>query len=400
MADNIFEAVVEKTSIFKDRDSITPHYVPKELPFREKQISLIASILGVTLKNQKSDNVFLYGKTGSGKTATTRHVLQQLEEFAQEKQGNIKTVYMNCRNYNSKYKVLSRILKELQPGKDFLGYSGTFIYEQLTALTEDSGAAILIALDELDKIKDLDELIYTLTRSNDELKHGSITIIGISNQLNFKDRLDPRTKSSLCEQELLFPPYNAEELKAILKQRIELAFEKGTVEDSAINLAGAIAAQESGDARTAVMLMLRAGEMAEKQNLDKVSDKEVKAAKKKVEEEIIYNMVSTLPEQQQLVLYSIALLDSEKKGITKLSGDRKAVLLSGEVYDEYKKISKARNGNVVSIRWYRQYINELEMYGLIITTHSGKGQRGNTTLIKLGFDSGKIKKIIEQEIGN
>ena len=45
-----------------------------------------------------------------------------------------------------------------------------------------------------------------------------------------------------------------------------------------------------------------------------------------------------------------------------------------------------------------QYINELEMYGLILVTSSGKGVKGQTRLIKLGFDAGKIKSALEKEL--
>ena len=394
---NLFERVVAESPIFQNRNIMLPSYMPDRLPFREKQIEAMVSTLSVCLKNNKPDNLFLYGKPGTGKTCCTKYVLNQLEEFVKKNALPVRINYMNCRHYNSKYKVLSRIVQQLYPDKEFVGYSGTFIYENLLRYCEENESILIIGLDEIDKVKDLDELMYALTRANDDLQKSSITVIGISNQLTFKDRLDARTKSSLCEKELVFPPYNAEELKAILKDRISKAFKPGVVEDSAINLAAAIAAQESGDARAAVMLMLRAGELAEKEGLTKVTDSEVKRAKEEVEEEIVMDMVSTLPEQQQLVLYAIACLTTEKKGIKRFT-DSEPMLYSGEVYDEYKKIAARLNTSTVSTRWFQEYINELEMYGILLTTNSGKGFKGQSRLIKLGFDGGKIKKVIEKQL--
>jgi hypothetical protein len=35
---NIFEEELSKSTVFKERNAITPHYVPEHLPFREAQI--------------------------------------------------------------------------------------------------------------------------------------------------------------------------------------------------------------------------------------------------------------------------------------------------------------------------------------------------------------------------
>ncbi len=395
---NLFEKELQKESIFKDRDAISQHYFPKELPFREKQISEITKILAPSLKGKKPDNLFLYGKVGTGKTTVTFHVMKDLEEFTQKNQGKAVCNYINCRNHNSKYKVLIKAVKKFFPEKNFIGYSAGFIQEKLMDYCSKENQVILI-LDEIDKVKDLDELIYSLSRSNDEIEKGSISIIGISNNLMFKEKLDPRTKSSLCEKEMIFPPYNAEELRAILNSRVKLAFISGSVSDSAVNLAAAIAAQESGDARTAVMLLMRAGEIAENSASKKITDLEVQKAKKKVEEDIIFNMISTLPEQQQLVLKAIALLSMSTKGIKKITGqEEQGVLYSGEIYEKYKQLALSLKESVVSSRWYRQYINELEMYGLILTSASGPGIKGQTKLIKLGFPPEKINSILENQL--
>ncbi len=396
--ENIFEREFARETLFLDRNIITPHYTPKVLPFREKYIEQISNVLSEAIKGKKADNVFIYGKTGTGKTSVTKHVMQQLLDFAVSRNIAVEGNYVNCRNHNSKYRILSKIVKDFYPEENFLGYSASFVYEKVIDYAR-KGRQVVIVLDEIDKVKDIDELVYGLTRGNDEIDKGGVTIIGISNNLMFKERLDPRTKSSLCEHEMVFPPYNAEELGEILRQRAKEAFRQGSVDESAISLSAAIAAQQSGDARTAVMLMLRAGEIADRKNLGRITDKEVKKAQAQVEEEIIFNMVSTLPEHEQLVLYAIACLTLTKKPQPKITGEtEEGVLFSGEIYDEYCRISKKFKESTVSARWYREYINELEMYGLILSTASGKGIKGQTRLIKLGFDAAKIKGLIEKEL--
>ena len=398
---NLFEQELQKQSVFLNRDAISQHFIPKELPFREKQLKEISSILTAALQGKKPNNVFVYGKVGTGKTCVVRHVLQELQEFKQKSSARVESCYINCRVHNSKYKALQKCCKEFYPSENFLGYSAAFVFEKILDFARKNKNQVLIALDEIDKVKDLDELVYALSRGNDELEQGegAITIIGISNNVLFKERLDARTKSSLCQEELVFAPYNAEELKEILKQRVEIAFKPKSVQESALNLAAAIAAQESGDARTAVLLLLRAGELSDKESKEKVSDEEVKKAKSKVEEEVIYNMISTLPDQEQLVLYTIALLAAKQKPLQKITGQQEpGALMSGEVFEEYKRVAKKFKESNVSARWFRAYLNELETYGIISTTKSGPGMVGNTRLIRLNPEASKVKESIEKEI--
>ncbi|MCX6801000.1 MAG: AAA family ATPase [Candidatus Diapherotrites archaeon] len=396
---NVFERRLLNASVFANKEIISQHYIPEKLPFREKQIDEISSDLSPSIKGTKPNNIFLYGKTGTGKTATVKHVLEQLTEFVSKQSLPVFSAYINCRNHPSKYKVLLKVAKSFYPSKDFLGYSVSFIYEKILDFCEANSAHLILVLDEIDKVKDLDELVYSLTRGNDELGKGSITLIGISNNLMFKEKLDPRTKSSLCEKELVFSPYNANELKEILVERCEKAFKPKAVSDSSISLVAALAAQESGDARTAVMLMQRAGEIADSEKAVLVVEQHVEKAKASVEEEIILSMVSTLPGQQQLVLYSISAMTIQHKGSRRITGEiEEGTLFSGEIFETYCEMAKHLGRRTITSRWYRQYINELEMYGLILITASGKGIRGQTRLIKLGFDAERIKSALEKEL--
>jgi cell division control protein 6 len=397
---NIFEQhFSNQQTVFLDRNAISPHFMPAHLPFREKQIEEVSGTVSVLLNGKKADNLFLYGKTGSGKTSVTRHVLQQLLEFAGKHSKAVNGTYINCRNHNSKYRIMSKIVKELFPEENFLGFSAAFVYDKVLEGISKNRTAYCIVLDEVDKVKDLDDLMYSLTRSNDELENGSVSLIGISNNIFFKERLDPRTKSSLCQHEMVFPPYNAEELKQILSERTKLAFKPGCVEESAVNLAAAFAANESGDARTAVMLLQKAGEIADKKGESVVRDEHVQRAKKKVEEEIVLQHVTNLPKHQQLLLRAIAGLCLQKKSQQRITGSfEEAPLFSGEVYEEYVRMAKSAKEPPVSARWYREYVSELEMFGLIITAASGQGIRGNTRLIRLSFDAKKIKEALETQL--
>ena len=112
---------------------------------------------------------------------------------------------------------------------------------------------VILVMDEIDSLveKNGDDILYNFTRANERISEGGfISLIGISNSLTFKDKLDPRVRSSLSEEEMVFNPYTIEQLQRILSDRSKLAFNDDTVSDAAINLCAAMAGKENGDARS------------------------------------------------------------------------------------------------------------------------------------------------------
>ncbi len=294
--------------------------------------------------------------------------------------------------------MLSKIASDHLPFYAKRGYGVVEIYEKIIDWIEEDSKILIIVLDEIDIVKDLDDLVYTLTRANSDLRSGGITIVGVSNKLSFKESLDPRSLSTLYENELVFPPYNSRELAAILEARVEKGFRRGVMKQETVRLAAAIAAKESGDARLALKILSKAGELAEEHGLTAITDKEVEEAQDDAEQEIAYEVISTLPEHQKLVLYAIAMLSLQGSRYKKLVDGDDTLIFSGEVYNKYTKLADAMHKDSKSSRWYRKYVSDLEMQGLIITYESGKGVRGHTKLIKLAYPPGKIKDTIEKSL--
>ena len=388
-----FQDILSRSSIFRDRNVLSPHYIPSTLPHREKEINNIMSAISPALKGEKPRSIFIYGKTGTGKTSSVKYVMERFEEMKSER---ARMCYVNCRMYNTRYRVFHKLMKDSIPEYAKTGYGLSFFYEKLIDLLDSGGTNLIIVLDEVDMVRDLDDLIYTLTRANDDLRKGGVSIIGISNKLSFKDNLDPRSKSTLYETEMVFPPYTSNQLKSILDQRVKLGFSEAAVDESAINLAAAIAAQDNGDARYALKLILRAGEIIDEEGAGVVSEKHVNAARRSVDEDVSIEAISTLPQHQQIVLYSIATLSMDGGRYSKLTGNTDNYLLSGEVYENYLKNARNLRKEPRSSRWYREYLNELEMLGLINTVESGKGMRGHTRLIKIAYSPTKVRSIIER----
>jgi cell division control protein 6 len=319
-----------------------------------------------------------------------------MDQFNAEDGSSVMT-YINCRIYNSRYRIFQKIMKQFVPELDKSGFGLPYLYEKLIEEIK-KGKQFVIVLDEIDMVKDLDELVYTLTRVNDESKAGGVSIIGISNKLSFKNELDPRSRSSLYESEIIFPSYTSTQLQHILDQRIGIGFEKDTVEPSAVNLAAAITAQECGDARYALKLILSAGEIAQHSGKMRVTDEEVELARKRVELDLAAEAIALLPDNLKIALYAIASLTQNGSKYSRLDGVEEGFLFSGEVYEEYARVSLVLHKKPRSVRWYREYLNDLEMLGLITSTMSGRGIRGQTTLIKLGYPAADISGLLKRTL--
>lgn len=410
---NIFETELKARTIFRDLSVLSPHYVPDSLPGREAHASDVSTIIAPSVRNDKPNNLFIYGKTGTGKTCVTNYVKRKLNEFVKNSNLDIlvKIIYLNCKIYNSKYQILKFIAENEdlndeslvnnpltdRPDKKLEGMTPVDLYERIRIVTQDNKINLILILDEIDQVKkgdDLKDLVYILTRVNDELKGGHVSIIGITNDMRLKKRLDPRSKSTLCEEEMVFKPYNAPELTAILEQRIKLGFQENGIDPSAVRYIAAIAAQE-GDARYALKLLQKSGEITQQKKREKVTEAEVELAKESVEKDIVAEIITSLPEHQKMTLYSIAELSEQGGMQRRLAGITDGSLFTGEVYDMYHEICVKLKSQPRTMRMISNYLSELEMQGLISAQMSGKYVRGNTRLIKLGYPPKEIKDIIK-----
>jgi len=387
--------MLAESKIFGKREVLSPHFTPSKLLYRESEINNIEKALAPSLKGERGRNLFIYGKTGTGKTSCTKYVIEEVKNLPNTR---AKLCYINCRIYNSRFRVLNKIIGDHLPTYAKRGYGAVDLYEKLTSWIEEDSKILVVVLDEIDLVKDLDDLVYTLTRINSDIRAGGVTIIGISNKVSFKDELDPRSLSTLYETELVFAPYYATELYAILKDRVTDGFKRGIVKDDVLHFVAALAAKEGGDARFSLKVLTKAGELAEEHDRDEVSMKEAQEAAKSAENEIVYDVISTLPEHQKLVLYAISMLTQSGGSYKKLTDGVDTYLFSGEVYHRYKSLTEGMRKEAKSERWYRKYLSELEMQGLIASFESGKGIRGHTKLIKLLYPPKKMCDVLEKEI--
>jgi cell division control protein 6 len=383
--DDVFNRFLSNTHIFKDREVLRHDYIPNKLPHRDEQIHCLGGIMAPVLRCSPCSNAFIYGKTGTGKTAVTKYVLNKLSSKAQELGASVGVCYVNCRLAGTEYRVLSSLCDALDVRVPFTGLAVGEVFDRFKEGLEQQRKIFIVVLDEIDALIKArgDTLLYELTRVNETLHHGRTSIIGISNDLRFKEFLDPRVLSSLSEEEIVFRPYDAAELQDILWRRARIAFFEGALLDSAVALCAALAAAEHGDARRALDLLRVAGELAEREGVTCVSEEHVRDAEKRVEHDRIMEVLENLPVHSKLVLCSVYLL-----GKTKLSYS-----VTGDIYGIYCELCDQSGLSPLTQRRVSGLISELDMVGLLNARVVSMGRHGRTKKIRLGIGRTLVRNV-------
>ncbi len=386
--DRFFENYLKKESLFMNKKVLQSAYTPNSIPHRDEQIQTMAEILAPCLKLEKPSNIFIYGKTGTGKTVSVKYTTNKLVEIANKKNIELKFIYLNCklkRVADTEYRLIAQLARDLGKAIPPTGLPTDEVYKIFFEALDKEECLIVIVLDEIDQLvkKAGDGILYNLTRINSELERSQISVVGISNDLTFTDTLDPRIKSSLSEEELVFPPYNALQIQDILNHRKQIAFKPDVIESGVIEKCSAFAAREHGDARRALELMRVAAEIAERKNLNKVSLEHIDIAEEKIERDRVLDLVKTQPKQFQATLYSILISCSKKDKL----------MLTGEVYEFYKSICLKVGMRPLTQRRISDIIAELDMLGIINAKVISKGRYGRTREITLAVPYSTIPKI-------
>ncbi|MEF8878810.1 MAG: ORC1-type DNA replication protein [Candidatus Thermoplasmatota archaeon] len=392
---DIFGRLLKSNGIFMNREAMRPSYMPDVLPHREKEIDNLASVLVPALRGETPSNVFIYGKTGTGKTAVTKFLGKELLKKGEETGKDVNFIYINCEVVDTQYRLLQNItnhfIEEWSERIPFTGWPTDQVFAKLKKMIEKNGGVAVIILDEIDKLKG-DEALYNLSRINSDLQNAKVSIVGISNDLKFTEFLDPRVKSSLGEENMIFPPYNAGELQDILHQRVDIALRDNAVSDDVIPLCAALAAQEHGDARRALDLLRMSAELVERSDSPKVTKKFVRLAQNKIEVDRVIEVVRTLPTQSKLILFAILLQEKHNK-----KTESAAAITTGEVYSVYKNLCKRTRTDCLTQRRVADLISELDMLGIITARVISKGRYGRTREIKMSSSSEEIADILKED---
>ena len=389
--DDLLNAAESGKSIIKNRDILHFTYIPDIILHRKSEQEQVTQSLLPILKQSRPSNLLVYGKPGTGKTLVVKKVLSKIQERVEKSKFPIKLIYSNSKEETTLYGLLVSLGRQLDLNEKELPTTGLAIsevFKRLLAKIDEGKLNAIFVIDEIDYLAQLvaktgKDILYQLTRANERLTQGSLTLVGISNDLTFKEKLDPRVISSLGEEEVVFTNYDVEQIKKILEERIVESFIENSVEEPALNLIAALAGGEHGDARRAIDLLRVAGELAERQQSDKVTAEHVREATQKMEENKEEKSLKSFPLHEKLVLISIM----------KANGSS-----TGEIYSSYKNLCKTIGKDELTQRRITQMLSEIELSGLISGRLIHQGIHGRTKKYKLTISSEMIKKTFKDDL--
>ena len=360
------------TEIFCDEEMLREDYQPESITAREEELSAYKTALQPVVNGAQPRNIFLYGKTGVGKTAVSRYLLNQLKQDTKQYDDVDLSVYwLNCTNLSSSYQVAVNLVNTIRSTKNRISTTGypqqrvfDILYEELDAI----GGTILLVLDEIDHIGSNDEILYELprARSNGYLDSAKPGVIGISNDFGFRDSLSPKVKDTLCEEDIHFPPYDGPELEAILHRRADGALYDDAATQGVISLCAALAAQDTGSARQALNLLYKAGELARATDESIITEDRVHEAREELEQSQIEHGMRELTQHGHLSLVATLNLALAEETPARVR----------EIYPRYRTIAEQSDIDPLVRRRMHDHLADLAMLGILNRQSRNEGRAG------------------------
>jgi cell division control protein 6 len=386
--------VQSSDEIFANKELLEINHLPDDdrIVGRDDQIEQLVNTMNPAVFGQSPSNALLYGKTGTGKSLCAKHVSRTIAEVGHEEGVNVQFAYVDCAQDPTETQTVQSIASAFND-EDETGISvpekgiGTSIYyKRLWRILDKRADVALIILDEIDKL-DSDDVLMQLTRAGEagKIKNCKIGVIGISNKIKYKDRMDERVKSSLCEREYIFPPYDANQLRDIMFAR-EDAFHDGVLEDGVIPRTAALAAREHGDARKAIDMLRYAGEIAQSREVDLVKEEFVNEARNRAENDRFRELIRGATPHSRYVLHALATLS--------LNHEDKAQFRTTAVYDMYEEVCEKYATDPLSLRRVRDLLKEHAFLDVVERSNLGGGTDGVYTAHRLVEDPETVQEVL------
>jgi cell division control protein 6 len=386
----------DQDPIFARKELLHVGHVPDEdrIVGRDDEIKSVADEVGAVVRDDPPNNVMIYGKTGTGKSLVSRHVAERAQNAARSNGVQCTVVYVDCSEADTETRATRQIAMGLADETPYdqripLRGVGTMeYYQHIWRILDEYLDSIILILDEIDKLAN-SNILMQLSRAQEAGKTDCyIGVIGISNKIQYKEKLDERIDSSFGHRELFFHPYDAEQLQEIMRNRTD-AFQAGVLGNGTIELCAALAAKKHGDARKAIDILEEAGELARRNDDDVITDEHIKQAQNVAEINRVEELTSGGTIHAKLALYSLASLI--------ITGSKES-FSTREVYERYDQMCDLAGYDSVTENGLYKQLKEQAFLGVIESTKTGGGRsQGSYLLHRLVTEPNHIVKAVHRD---
>jgi len=382
---DVISFLEESPVYFKNPQVFDESYVPPRIMGRDSEIAELTNGLKYVIQGFSHPNMAIFGRPGTGKSLVVRYVLKGLKFYISNKGLDVPYVYsyVPCKDYTTEIRALEKIIFDLTGEEVRLtGRSRTYGYNLIKSAIEGLGGPITVVLDDVDMLSNPDRVLMSLSRL--ETERGSLSLILISNSIEFERSLESRTSSGLKSRKIVFASYTAPQLEEILWDRVREGVVDGLIspEDGVVQYCAAVAAQVGGDARYAIALLRETVALAEREGIRKITVEVAKRGHEKYEESVVAESVRKLPLHSQLILLATAI-----PLVYKALPRGRNYLTSGEVFEIYSELSRLVGTTPVTYRRYFDLLQELETLGLVKTKTKSLGRKKGRTQAIFCYDS-------------
>jgi cell division control protein 6 len=354
---------------------------------RDAEIQELSSHFAGVLRGDHPCHLAIWGKTGTGKTLTLSFFLNLLAEMARAKNVPVRHEHLDLSTPRPCFRALNDLACLFNASKRYKkGISLEELMLRIEAALGEYRGYLILFVDEVDNVRrDRDAFLTFLVRRLPQRIQVKLILVFVSNKLNWPDHMDPRAKSFLKLNELIFKPYDAMDLQHILRIRVEKALTPGSVDPGVVEKIAAMASQDHGDARQAVALLGKSAYLAEKAG-SKLTLALVDDAALELDRDRYLTLLRSAPVQLQAAMAAVIEATSRAKG---------APVGTGDTYDAYKSFCDRTGMRTMTGRAFGDLLDELDMYGLARTRVVSHGRYGRTREITLDLSEELVEKIYQ-----
>ena len=346
---------------------------------RDAEIQELSSHFAGVLRGDHPCHLAIWGKTGTGKTLTLSYFISVLAEMARAKGVPLRHEHLDFSTPRPCFRALNDLACLFNASKRYKkGISLEELMLRIEASLAEYRGYLILFIDEVDNVRrDRDAFLGFLVRRLPQRISAKLILVFASNRLDWPDHLDPRVRSFLKLNELVFEPYDALDLQHTMRIRVDKALKPDVVEPGVVEKIAAMSSRDHGDARQAVALLAKSAYLAEKAG-QRITMGIVDEASAQIEQDKYVTMIRTAPKQLQAAMAAVIDAIKSKRG---------KAAATGEAYDAYQRFCDRVGLRPLTARAFGDLLTELDMYSFIRCRVLSRQRYGRTREIVLDLTS-------------